>query len=148
MIVLLTAASPLVELRGAIPLGVWIFHLPLIKTIVLSIAGNLLPVFPLLFFLEIISDFLIKKSLFFKKFFAWLFEKTRRKFQKGYLKWGKLALVIFVAIPLPFTGAWTGSLAAFLFGFKKKEAFLLISLGVGIASLIVSFFTFLGVQIF
>jgi len=63
------------------------------------------------------------------------------------LKWGKLALVIFVAIPLPLTGAWTGSLAAFLFGFKKKEAFWLIVLGVLIAGIIVSFLTILGVKL-
>lgn len=148
LIVILTAASPFFELRGAIPLSLMVFHFSVIKTIILSLLGNILIIPLILIFLEKVSNYLSKKFLVFKQFFNWLFEKTRKKFLKNYLKWGKVALVIFVAIPLPFTGAWTGSVAAFLFGFDKKEAFFLISLGVIIALIIVTFFTLLGIQIF
>jgi len=144
LIVFFTSASPLVELRGAIPLAILVYKFPLIKSFVIAILGNILPILPILYFLEGISNFLRKRFLFFEKFFSWLFQRTRKKFQDSYLKWGKVALVIFVAIPLQFTGAWTGSLAAFLFGFKKKEAFWLITLGVLIAAIIVSFLTVVG----
>jgi len=144
LIVFFTSASPLVELRGAIPLAILVYKFPLIKSFIIAILGNILPILPILYFLEGISNFLRKRFLFFEKFFSWLFQRTRKKFQDSYLKWGKVALVIFVAIPLPFTGAWTGSLAAFLFGFKKKEAFWLITLGVLIAAIIVSFLTVVG----
>jgi len=147
LIVFFTAASPLVELRGAIPLAILVYKFSLIKSFVISVLVNILPILPILYFLEGISNFLSKRFLFFERFFKWLFQRTRRKFQDSYLKWGKLALVIFVAIPLPLTGAWTGSLAAFLFGFKKKEAFWLIVLGVLIAGIIVSFLTILGVKL-
>ena len=147
ILVLLTAASPISELRGAIPLGVFAFNFSLEKTLILSLIGNILPILPLLIFLEKISNFLIKKSLFFKNFFNFIFERTRKKFETSYLKWGKIALVIFVAIPLPFTGAWTGTIASFLFGFKTKESFFLISLGVLIAGIIVSLMIFFGVSV-
>ncbi|MGC8880665.1 MAG: COG2426 family protein [Minisyncoccia bacterium] len=147
LIVIITAASPILELRGAIPLAMGFFGFSIEKAIFLSFLGNILPIIPLLIFLEKFSNFLIKKSVFFQKFFDWLFEKTRKKFKGSYLKWGKIALVIFVAIPFPFTGAWTGTIASFLFGIKKKEAFGLITLGVLIAGIIVLLFTNLGINI-
>ena len=78
------------------------------------------------------------KFKIFNEFFSWLFERTRKKFEGKYNKWGKLALVIFVAIPLPVTGAWTGSVAAWLFNFKYWESILLILLGVCISGVVVS----------
>lgn len=147
LLVVLTAASPILELRGAIPLAMGYLGFSIEKAVFLSFIGNILPIFPLLIFLEKFSDFLIKRSIFFQKFFDWLFKRTREKFQGSYLRWGKMALVIFVAIPLPFTGAWTGAVASFLFGIKKKEAFGLITLGVLIAGIIVVLFTKLGINI-
>lgn len=82
-----------------------------------------------------------------EKFFDWLFARTRHKFTGQYEKWGELALVIFVAIPLPMTGVWTGSVAAFLFGIPKKRALILVSLGAFIAGIIVTVMT-LGVVSF
>lgn len=148
LLVILIATSPIVELRGAIPLATGVYGFPFLKAFLLSVLGNILPVLPILFFCEAIASFLSKKFIFFQKFFENLFLKTRKKFEKSYLKWGKLALVIFVAIPLPFTGAWTGSLAAFLFGFQKREAFILITIGVLIAGIIVSLLTYLGINLF
>ena len=90
----------------------------------------------------------MRHSKFFNRFFNWLFERTRRKFEGNYAKWGKLALIIFIAIPLPITGAWTGSLAAWLFGFKYWESIVLCALGILGAGVIVSLITLGGLQIF
>ena len=72
------------------------------------------------------------------KFFKWLFARTRAKFDKKYAVWGKLALMFFVAIPLPGTGVWTGSLAAWLFNFNKKHALAYIGLGSILAGILVT----------
>jgi uncharacterized membrane protein len=138
---ILTAMTPIFELRGSIPLALTIFHLPVWSAFVFSIIGNLIPVVLILWLLEFVSSFLSSRSLMFKRFFNWLFERTKRNHQKNFDKWKSLALVILVAIPLPFTGAWTGSLVAFVFGIPKKKAFLLISVGVLIAGIIVTLST-------
>ena len=143
------AMSPLVELRGAIPVALQVYDLPVWSAFALSVSGNIFPVFFILHFLESVSDYLSRRSLFFNRFFIRLFSRTRRKNEKKFDKWGKLALVIFVAIPLPLTGAWTGALCAFLFGIRPKEAFPLIFAGVVIAGaavtlLALGIFRFIG----
>jgi len=77
----------------------------------------------------------------------WLFERTRRR-GKIINRYERIGLALFVAIPLPVTGAWTGSLAAVLFGLKFKHAFLSIFIGVLIAGMIVTCATLLGWTIF
>ena len=78
---------------------------------------------------------------FFRRIFDWLFERTRKKFYNKHEKYGDLALVLFVGVPLPTTGVWTGAVAAWLFGVKPKKAFALISLGVSISATIVTLIT-------
>ena len=78
-------------------------------------------------------------------FFSWLFARTRRKYIKEHENFGLTALAIFVAIPLPMTGAWTGCALAFLLGFRFWPAFAAIAAGVITAGLIVTF-TVLGAQ--
>jgi uncharacterized membrane protein len=139
--ILLIAASPILELRGSIPIAISLYHLPVFSAISLSIIGNLVPVVFLLWLLEAIAKFLSKHFYPCNRFFAWLFERTRRNHQNKFEKWKEFALVILVAIPLPFTGAWTGSLCAFVFGIPFKKAFPLIAAGVLIAGLIVTLTT-------
>ena len=103
-----------------------------------------MPIHFILWLLEPIAKFLRKHSKRMDKFFDWLFTKTRNKHNKKFERWGALALIGFVAIPLPMTGSWTGALAAFIFGVKYLPALLLILLGVLIAGGIVSLIT-LGV---
>ncbi len=145
---ILLAASPIVELRGAIPIAVGFFHFWWGKALLLSLIGNILPVFPLLWFWENLSQKISETSPLMNRFFHWLFSRTRRKFQGKWKRWGKAALTLFVALPLPFTGAWTGTIAAFLFGIEKREAFLLISGGVLIAGIIVTILTLGGIKLF
>ena len=137
LIVFLLGATPVSELRGAIPLALGVYGLSPVMAFVLSTAGNILAGAIVIWLLGPISGFLITRFNFADKFFAWLFARTRHKFAGKYELWGELALIIFVAIPLPMTGAWTGAVASFLFGIPKKRALALIGAGVIIAGLIV-----------
>jgi uncharacterized membrane protein len=110
----------------------------------LSVFGNLLPIIPLLLFLGPVSDYL-KRFACGDKFFAWLFARTRRKCIQDHENFGLTALAIFVAIPLPMTGAWTGCVVAFLLGFRFWPSFTAIAAGVLIAGVIVAA-TVVGVQ--
>jgi len=144
----LIAVLPLSELRGAIPLGILKFGFDSYKAFVISVAGNILPVLPLLFGLEKTSEYLSRRFYWFNKFFNWLFERTRIKHSGRFAYWGDLALFIFVAIPLPLTGAYSGAVAAFVFGIPKVHAFWSIVLGVLAAGLIVTVATIFGENIF
>jgi uncharacterized membrane protein len=110
----------------------------------LSVFGNLLPIIPLLLFLGPVSDYL-RRFAIGDKFFTWLFARTRRKYIQDHENFGLTALAIFVAIPLPMTGAWTGCLVAFLLGFRFWHAFAANAAGVLIAGIIVTA-TVVGVQ--
>ncbi|MFH2138389.1 MAG: small multi-drug export protein [Candidatus Omnitrophota bacterium] len=139
------SAMPISELRGAIPVGV-MMGIPPLKVFVLAIIGNILPVLPLLYLLDPVSAKLRKFKLF-KKFFDWLFERTKRKAQIVE-KYELLGLIILVAIPLPMTGAWTGCMAASLFGLNKKLSFIAVTVGVLIAGIIVMLLTLGAKNIF
>jgi uncharacterized membrane protein len=134
--VVLVAALPIFELRLAIPLGILKFNLPWVKVYFLSLLGNLILVVPLLIFFKYFFHHL-EKIKFLDRLFKWWFRRVERK-AKIVEKWGFWGLVLFVAIPLPVTGAWTGSVAATLFEMKIKKAFVAISLGVAFAGIIVS----------
>lgn len=134
---LLIAMIPIGELRGAIPAALGPYNLPVWQAYVFAVIGNMIPVFAIVWLIGPVSDWLRRWKMF-DRFFNWLFDRTRKKFYHKHEKWGNLALILFVAIPLPVTGAWTGSLAAWLFGIKKKEAIPLIFIGVLIAGVIVS----------
>lgn len=136
--VFLLSALPISELRGGIPLGIGVFRLNPWLVFSVAILGNLAPVIPILLFLEPISNWLGKKSSFFKNFFQWLFERTRKKHSDKMERFGALGLAIFVAIPSPGTGAWTGCLIAFLLGMRFRYAFGAIVSGVIGAGILVT----------
>ena len=142
LVVLIISALPIFELRGALPLAINVFHFPWYYALPLAILGNLLPVPIILLFLNVISKWLSKTG-FFDRFFQWLFEHTKRR-GKIIEKYERIGLALFVAIPLPVTGAWTGSLAATIFGLKFGHAFLSIFIGVCIAGIIVTCLSLLG----
>jgi len=140
--VFLTSMIPIVELRGALPLAINLFHIPWHKAFLISFIGNILPVPFILLFLKPITDLLCKIELF-KRFFDWLFSRTRKK-SAIIEKYEELGLLIFVAIPLPGTGAWTGALLAYLMALDFKRSILFISLGVFIAGVIVTLLCLIG----
>lgn len=138
---LLISAVPIIELRGALPIALTTFDFPIWKAALLSIAGNMLPIPFILWALDPFVNWIVKKSKIADRFFNWLFEHTRKKTEKNIELYGALALIIFVAIPLPMTGAWTGALAAYIFNINRFRSFWYILLGVIIASVIVSIIT-------
>ncbi len=150
VIVVLIAMLPVAELRLSIPLAImkepYGFGLDPLTAFYLSVIGNMIPVIPLLLFLEPVSNFL-RRWRIFDIFFTWLFERTHRKHSAEFEKYGSIGLAIFVGIPLPATGAWTGCAAAFIFGFKFKNAFLAILAGVIIAGAVVTALTVTGIKI-
>ncbi|MEA1936966.1 MAG: small multi-drug export protein [Patescibacteria group bacterium] len=129
---------PISELRGAIPVAIGVYNLNPVEAYLIAVVGNAVPVVFILKYINPISKYLMSKSKFFNKFFTFLFERTRRKHNKKFEKWGVLALITFVAIPLPVTGGWSGALAAFVFGIPFKKALPLIFLGIMIAGVIVT----------
>ncbi len=142
LVVLAIAASPISELRGAIPVAITVFHFPWYYAFLLAVIGNLVPVPLLLLFFNTLSRLLSKIGIL-ERLFHQLLERTR---QQGKIieRYERIGLMLFVAIPLPITGAWTGSLAAVLFGIKFKHAFLSIFIGILIAGSIVTCLSLLG----
>lgn len=144
IMVILIAAMPLVELKGAIPVGVSMGLRPIHATI-LGVIGSLIPVPFLLLFLKPIF-IRLRKTKLFKGTIDKIVKKTLKK-GKNIKKYSIIGLIIFVAIPLPGTGVWTGSLAAILFNIRFKHAFPAITLGNTIAATIVFILSFIAVSI-
>ncbi len=144
--VLAIAALPISELRGAIPTAVVVFNFPWYHAFLISIVGNLLPVPFLLYFLNTIIRILSKIG-FLEKVLGRLSENARKR-GKIIEKYERIGLVLFVAIPLPVTGAWTACLAAVLLGLRFRYSLVSISIGILIAGIIVTSITLLGWNIF
>ncbi len=138
IVVFLVSMVPIIELRGAVPFGT-AMGLPWEWTLVISIIGNCLPVPFILFFVKkILSWMRTCKIKLFSKISNWLYDKAEKNRPKidRYGIWG---LFLFVAIPLPGTGAWTGTLVASVFDMDRKKASLSIFAGVVTAGLIMTF---------
>lgn len=141
MATMIIGALPIAESRVAVPVAIIYFKMHPMLAVMYAAAGDLIPTLFILNLLGPVSGFLIRHSRVAEKFFHWLFEHTRHKFVGKYEKYGLLALLLFVAIPIPGSGSWSGSLASFVFGIPKKKAFVFIAIGVVIAGSIVSLIT-------
>jgi len=141
LLILIYSAIPLTELRVAIPLAITVWHVKPIIALILAIIGNSLPIVVIILSLNKIVELAERYSKFWTKVLEAIFRRTRRKTSQQFEKYGLLALCLFVAIPLPMTGAWTGSIAAWLFGVPVRKAFLPIFCGVIIAGIIVTILT-------
>lgn len=133
--IIFLSATPFVEARYAIPLAINQFGFSASEAFALGMLGNILPVIALLLYLEPVSEALSRGHVRFYRFFSWLFERTRRHSER-FERWGALALVPFVAVPLPITGAWTACAAAFVFGIRFRYAFPTITAGMLIAAIL------------
>lgn len=139
LIIFLVSMVPLIELRGAVPIAVGM-NLPLLPSYIVCILGNMLPVPFIFFFARKVLEWGADKPVI-GKFFTFCLEKGHKGGQKLQEKAGRglfVALLLFVGIPLPGTGAWTGSLLAALLGMKFKKAFPAVLLGIALASVIMS----------
>ena len=130
---------PIIELRGAIPVGA-ASGLPWYVNYLLCCIGNMLPVPVILFFVEYVLNFM-KKVKHLDKIAFWVEEKAE-KYKGQVTKYATWGLLLFVAVPLPGTGAWTGSLVAAFIKMKKKTAFFSVLGGVLIAGAIVTLISY------
>jgi len=175
LIVFLISLLPLIELRGAVPVGALLFELPFYSNYLLSVLGNLLPIPFILLFIPKILDFLARFK-FFRPMVEWLRRKADKHSAKVLGKQGEkskseskdaevsctntesdkiltvfiitesrtprmskavfIGLMLFVALPIPGTGAWTGALVAALFNLPKKLSLSAIALGVLVCGVI------------
>jgi uncharacterized membrane protein len=142
--IILISALPVSELRGAIPVGVGIYKFSIIKTFILALIGNLSIVIPFLWFLNNLHVYFMK-FYYYNKFFTWWFSKVKPKTKK-IEKYEYLGLMLFVAIPLPATGAWSGCVASYLLGLDFWKSVISIIFGVFIAGIIVTILTVVTTQ--
>ena len=142
LIVIIIAALPIFELRGAIPVAINTFNFTWYYAFLLALIGNLLPVPVVLLFMNSVVR-LLSRFTIFRRFFAWVFQRTQRNYRRMQ-KYETIGLTLFVSVPLPVTGAWTGSIAAVLLGIPFKRSFVAIALGVVIAGVIVTCLSLLG----
>jgi len=131
--VILTTMLPVAELRGGIPLGFAMGLDPLI-VVILAIVINSLIFFPIFFGVSILYKDVLSKWGAFNR----VVERAHRRISGHLERWGILGLALFVGIPLPVTGVWTGTIIAWLLGLDWKKSFLAIGLGVLISATIVT----------
>lgn len=133
--IFIISLMPILELRGGL-IAASLLHVEFIRAVIICIVGNVLPIPFVLLFLEKILELFSKWSAT-KKVVTWLEKKVDSK-REQIDKYGYWGLVLFVGIPLPGTGAWTGSLLAVMLGLDKKKSFGCILLGVILAAIIMS----------
>lgn len=137
-IVFLVSLLPVIELRGGIITG-YLLGIDFLPTFFIAFLGNIVPIPFILFFIKIIFKFLKRTPL--RKIVSWCERKAEEK-NETIKKYAYLGLIIFVGIPLPGTGAWTGALIASTLNMDIKKTFLAISLGVLLAGIIISILSF------
>ncbi|MGC9063459.1 MAG: COG2426 family protein [bacterium] len=124
-------------MRASLPVAIGLYKMSWQSAFIISFLGNMVPPIFILLFLDPFSKYLMKHSRFFQRFFNWLFSRTKAK-SSTIERYEAIGLAIFVAIPLPMTGAWTGAIAAVLLGIRFFRAVISIGLGVLIADIIVT----------
>ncbi|MDR2375918.1 MAG: small multi-drug export protein [Treponema sp.] len=138
------AFLPISELRGAIPFAIangipWYIALPY------AVMLNALVAPVCWIFLSTLHKWLLPIA-WYANFFNRFVERARNKLQRGVEKWGWLGIALFVAIPLPVTGAWTGTLGAWVLGLRKGRTFLAVILGLICAGIVVTAVVSLGIR--
>lgn len=144
--IILLSMAPISELRGAIPLGILAYHMDPIFVAIISIVSNIIPAVAIILFFDSILPW-VKKVFpsigrFVERFSQTRKEKNRKKIER----YGFLAVMAFVAVPFPLTGAWTGSLLTVLFEMPKLKSIIAVAIGVMISGIIVTLSLVLGTK--
>ena len=145
--VFFSAMTPVGELRLSIPVGIHILDLPWYQVFPISILGNLIPVLLIVPCLHMGATWLRKHPNFLTRLLDWRARSLFNAHTNHFTKYGPIFLVVLVAMPLPMTGAWTGSLASWAFGIPARKAIPLITTGIIIAGLIVTILTETGIKL-
>lgn len=133
--VLVVAVLPVVELRGAIPLGIHL-GLPPLEALALALAGNLAPI-PILYYVLLPAVAYLKRTRAFRQAVTMYVARSERESQR-IKRYGLVGLALFVAIPFPATGAWTGCLIALLLGYSLRQTMAALGLGTLAAGVVVT----------
>jgi uncharacterized membrane protein len=144
--IILLSAAPISELRGGIPLAL-VYGLTPISAFLLCTLVNIAIVPVIFIFLETLNKLFLKIPVY-ARFFHHFVERARQKVHKQIEKYGYVGLAIFVAIPLPLTGVYTGTLGSWALGMEKKKAFVSIAIGAIIAGIIVTLVAYYGIYLF
>jgi uncharacterized membrane protein len=139
----LISMIPIFELRGGIPVGIALFKLHPVAVYFTCLLFNLIPVLPILLLLSPLRR-LLSRVPPFRGLFRFLERKAARN-RRLIERYEEIGLTLFVGVPLPVTGAWTGSIVAEIMGLKVMKSFLFIALGVALAGIIVTMLTMLRI---
>jgi uncharacterized membrane protein len=139
-VTLIISMTPLVELRLSLPLAIAHYNMPWQTAFIIAVIGNVIPVPFILLFLNRLERWL-RRFKRWDRFFDKLFDYTRKRATKTIKRYEVIGLWLYVAIPLPVTGAWTGALIAYVFDLNMRRSFCSITAGVLTAGLIVLFLT-------
>ena len=134
---------PWIESRYVIVYAINFLGWPWWNALPIAVIGNMLPIPFILLFFKFVEKFL-RNYKFWTNIMDWLFAKTRKRADKKIRRYEYLGLLLFVAVPLPFTGAWTGALIAYLFGLDFSKSLFTIFIGVLIAATIMIVLVFTG----
>lgn len=146
LVVFIISLMPILECRLGMFAAIVVFEMNTVEAFIISFIGNIIPIPFILLLINKIFD-ILKKIPYINKPIYWLEEHTLKKKDK-IDKYGIWGLLLFVAIPLPGTGGWTGALLASLLHLDKKKSFGVIAIGVFIAGLIITTLSRLGVAVF
>jgi len=144
---ILVTFIPGLELRASIPYGITVLGMPWIKVVIITFITNIL-LGPIVYILLNQFVHIVIKINFFNKIYEKFVIRTQHKIKNKVEKYGELGLALFIGVPLPGSGVYTGALAAFILGLNFKKFLIATVIGVFIAGILVTIATLTGVGIF
>ena len=147
LIVILTAMTPVGELRAAIPLALLTYDMPWPQAYVLAVIGNVLPMPLVLLALRTVGARIERQEHVVARLLRWRTRRVERAWGDRIRRWGFAGIVLIVAIPLPLTGAWTGTLAVWAMDVPARRGLPAIAVGVAIAGAVVTALTLAGIEV-
>ena len=145
---LLIAMSPLVELRGAIPIAITIYQLPVLTAYILAVIGNLVPLVFIVLIGNPLAIWFSKQAPIFKIIIDFVFGRVRKKAEKLGMLGENLIVIVLAAIPIPLIGGWTGAISAVILGLPPQRAVLMVFIGTIISGVVVTALTLAGKKLF
>jgi uncharacterized membrane protein len=127
---------PITELRATVPWIIYSYEEQWPLLVIVAILGNIVPAILLLYGLSYVDKAVMKKTNIVTRLYNKVLQRTRLKTQVKIQRYGYVALLLFVAIPFPGTGVWTGSIGAWLFGLPKRQSLIAVSLGAVLSAII------------
>jgi len=141
------AMIPITEIRASIPVGITVYDMSIVSAFFWSVMGNIIIGAIVLKIVEPLIWFIIKHFSSLERFWHRYIERLRTKNEAKFNKWGSLALIAFVAIPLPMTGVFSGAIAASIFQVPAIRAIVLLSIGSFVSGILVTSITLITIAV-